>query len=280
MAANVNADAFIPEIWDAAVYRTLEDNLVAKKICRNYSNKVGKAGDVIHFNGLADPTVTAYAGSVSYETLVAPTISLLVDQQNYYAFDVTDVEETMANVDLRGSQAERAGYMLRKTCDEYVMQLYTQAGNTVTADTTCDSATIISDIGLMKQALQENNVMENDMWLVIPPWIQLKLELAGIKFAINNGINGKGGMSWAKVLGFDTYVTNSVYESIATPVSHLMAGSYNSIVFAEALMKSETLRSETAFTTHVRGLHVYGAKVIKPKELVTLTATYTAETAI
>lgn len=280
MAGNVNASAFIPEIWDAAVYRTLEDNLIARKICRNYSNKVKKAGDTIHFNGLADPTVTAYAGTVSYETLKSGTVSLLIDQQNYYGFDVTDIEEAMANVDLKGSQAERAGYALRKACDTYIMGLYTDAGNTVTADTSCDTATIISDIGLMKQSLAENNVMENDMWLVIPPWVQLKLELAGIKFSINEGINGKGGMMWAKTLGFDVYVTNQVVETAATPVSQLFAGSYNAIVFAEALMKSETLRSETAFANHVRGLHVFGAKVIKPKELVSLAVTYTAETTI
>lgn len=280
MAANVNADAFIPEIWDAAVYRTLEDNLIAKKICRNYSNKVKKAGDVIHFNGLADPTVAAYAGTVNYETLKNGTVSLLIDQQNYYGFDVTDVEEAMANVDLKGSQAERAGYALQKTCDSYIMQLYSQAGNAIADDDTCDTSTILSDIGMMKQKLAENNVSENDMWLVLPPWVQLKLELAGIKFNINEGINGKGGMMWAKILGFDAFVTNQVYQSAATPVSHLMAGSYNSIVFAEALQKSETLRSEAAFATHVRGLHIFGAKVVKPKELVSAKLTYAAETAI
>jgi uncharacterized membrane protein len=278
--ANINADNFIPEIWDAAVYRTLEDNLIAKKICRNYSNKVKQAGDTIHFNGLEEPTVTAYAGSVSYENLNSGRVSLLVDQQNYYAFDVTDVESTMANVDLKGSQSERAAYQLAKTCDSYIMQMYSQSANTTITDSTCDTATILSDIGLMKQTLAENNVSENDMWLVINPWVQLKLELAGIKFNINEGINGKGGMMWSKVLGFDTFVTNQVYNSVSTPVSHIMAGSYNAIVFAEALQKSESLRSETAFTTRVRGLHIFGAKVIKPKELVTATLTYNAESAI
>lgn len=280
MASNVNADAFIPEIWDAAVYRTLEDNLVARKICRNYSNKVKKAGDVIHFNGLAEPSVAPYTGEVAYETLVAGTVSLLIDQQNYYGFDVTDVEEAMANVDLKGSQAERAGYALKKACDTYIMKLYSEAGNSIPDDDDCDTATIISDIGLMKQKLAENNVNENDMWLVIPPWVQLKLELAGIKFSINEGINGKGGMMWAKVLGFDTFVTNQVHESASTPVSHIMGGSYNAIVFAEALMKSEALRAEKAFSTHIRGLHVFGAKVVKPKELVTAKLTYAAETTI
>jgi hypothetical protein len=277
---NMATKEFIPEIWDAAVYRTLEDNLVAKKICRNYSNKVKRFGDTIHFNGLADPSVNAYTGQVSYESLNAGRVSLLVDQYNYYGFDVTDIEEVMANVDLKGSQAERAGYALRKTCDSYLMGLYTQAGNTLTADTNCDTTSILSDIGLMKQTLAENNVDENDMWLVINPWIQLKLELAGIKFSINEGINGKGGMMWAKVLGFDTFVTNQVYNSATTPVSHIMAGSYNAIVFAEALLKSEALRAETAFATHIRGEHIFGARVVKPKELVTIALTYTAETAI
>lgn len=186
----------------------------------------------------------------------------------------------MANVDLKGSQAERAGYALRKACDTYLMKLYSEAGNSIADDANCDTASILSDIGLMKQKLAENNVDENDMWLVINPWIQLKLELAGIVFEINEGINGKGGMMWAKVLGFDTFVTNQVYNSATTPVSHIMAGSYNAIVFAEALMKSEALRAETAFATHVRGLHIFGAKVVKPKELVSAKLTYNAESTI
>jgi len=253
---------------------------VARKICRNYSNKVSKAGDVIHFNGLAEPSVSTYTGSVSYESLVSGTVSLLIDQQKYYAFKVTDVEEAMANVDLKGSQAERAAYQLKKTCDTYIMGFYSQAGLSVSADASCDTGTIISDIGLMKQALAEQNVPENDMWLVIPPWIQLKLELAGIKFSINEGINGKGGMMWARVLGFDTFVTNQVVETAATPTSQLMAGSYNAIVYAEALLKSESLRLEGSFDTGIRGIHVYGGKVVKPLELCSLEVTYAAETAI
>jgi len=87
-------------------------------------------------------------------------------------------------------------------------------------------------------------------------------------------------MSWTQDLGFDIYVTNQVYQSASTPVSHLMAGSYNAIVFAEALMKSEALRAETAFATHIRGLHIFGAKVVKPLELVSAKLTYAAETLI
>ena len=191
----------------------------------------------------------------------------------------------MANCDLKGSQAARAAYALKKTCDTKILTLYDQAdaANVATADTSCTTATIISDIGEVWQKLAEQNVPENSMWMVIPPWVKLKLQLAGIVFEINEGINGKGGMSWAKnELGFDIYVTNQVYNSgtAAAPVSYVMAGSYNAIGYAETLNKSEALRAETRFTNHVRGLHVYGTKVIKPKELAYIALTYTAETTI
>jgi hypothetical protein len=279
MPSNVNANAFIPQIWDASVLRTLEDNLVAKKICNTApTGKVKGFGDTVYFNGLAEPTVAAYGGSLTYEALVSSQVALLVNQQNSYAFKVTDVEASMANVDLKGSQADRAAYQLKKVCDDYIMQLYTDAAAGTVTDTTCDTATILGDIGLAKQYLAENNVMENDMWMVIPPWVQLKLELAGIKFSINEGINGKGGMSWCKVLGFDLFVTNQVYATGG--VSYPMAGSYRAIAFADKLMKSEAIRLEQSFDWGVRGLHVFGAKVVHPKELVQLALTPATETAI
>jgi hypothetical protein len=279
-------DSFIPEIWDASILRTLEDNLVARKICHNYSDKVSKFGDTIHFQGLADPAITAYStADISYENLDSAQLDLTIDQRNYYAFDVEDIEHAMANCDLKGSQAARAAYALKQTADTKILTLYSQAAaaNVVTADTTCDATTIISDIGAFYQKLAEQNVNEGDMWMVIPPWVKLKLQLAGIKFSINEGVNGKGGMTWAKSeLGFDMYVTNQVYNSgtAAAPVSYIMAGSYNAIGYAETLMKSEALRAEVRFTNHVRGLHVYGVKVIKPQELAYGVLTYTAESAI
>jgi len=276
-----NTDAFVPEIWDAAIMRTLEDNLVARKICRNYSNKVKQAGDTIHFNGLADPSISSYAGTVLYENLVAGGVSLLIDQQNYYGFDVKDVEQAMANVDLKGSQNERSGYKLKEACDTHIMSLYSGAdSNNIVTDDTCDTGTILDDIAMLYTYLKQNNVNDGDMWLTIPAWVKTKLGEAGIKWSINEGTNGKGTMLWAKnELGFDIYLTEQVYNSgtFVLPVSYCMAGSYNAIVFAEALEKSEALRAETAFATHVRGLHVFGAKVIKPKELAYAKLTYTAE---
>ena len=52
---------------------------------------------------------------------------------------------------------------------------------------------------------------DSNMFMVIPPWVMLKLKIMGVSFSINEGINGKGGMQWTKDLGFDTYVTNTCF---------------------------------------------------------------------
>ena len=284
MAQNVNADAFIPQIWDTKIQRTLEDNLIGRKISRTRPRKGATgAGDTVYFNGLADPTVSAYTGTVSYEALDSGTVSLLIDQQNYYAFKVTDPEQAMANVDLKGSQASRAAYQLKKAADTYIMGLYTQAdtGNVVT-DTTCDSATILSDVSTAVRKLEEQNVMEGDMWMTIPPWVKEKLVLAGVVFQINNGTNETGIMAWANYLGVDMFVTNQVKNlgTAAAPQSQCMFGAYDAIVYDDVLEESEMLRLEGSFDWGARGLNIFGAKVIRPKELGYMDLTYAAETTI
>jgi hypothetical protein len=273
---------FVPKIWTAKIMRELQDNLVAKKICnREPEGEIKKAGDTVYFNGLAKPTISAYTGTITYESLQDAGVTMVIDQKNYFAFKVGDIEKAQMNIDAKGSQASEAAFGLQETADTYVMGLYAQALNTVT-DATCDSATIISTLGQFERLLKERNVKRKDMWMTIPPWVALKLRLAGIKFQINNGINGTGGMAWTDELGFDIFETNQVANTgtAASPVSKVLAGAYNSIVYAEQIIETESLRLQDSFDTAVRGLHVFGAKVIRPDLLVCGTLTEAAETAI
>jgi len=278
---------FKPAFWAATVMRTLEDNLVAKKICnQEWVGDLKKSGDSVYFPGLADPTISDYTGAaLTYEDLEDASMKLIVDKQKSYSFLVDDIDAAQAAVDLKNSQIKRAAHLLRKTVDTHVFSLYAQAQANAAAitDATCDTATIINDLGLLYQYLSENNVPDGQMWCVIPPWVKLKLMEAGIKFSINEGINKSGGLSWAKnELEFDIYVSNNVYNggTAAVPVSSIMAGSYNAIGFADQVNKTEAFRHQDYFKDACRGLYTFGAKVLKPKELAVATLTYAAETAI
>jgi hypothetical protein len=273
--------AFVPQIWTTKIIRTLEDNLVAKQICSmEPEGEIKKAGDTVYFNGLSDPTINNYAGTVTYEGLQDAGVTMTIDQQKYFAFKVGDIEKAQANVDLKGSQADRAAYKLKETADSFILGKYGDANYQTSA--TITTANVLSEIGKMQQKLSEANVSESDMWMVAPPWMRLKLQLAGIKFSINEGFNGTGGVAWTKELGFTLYVTNQVVNtgSIDVPVSKVMAGAYNAIVYADQIIDTESLRLESSFDTGIRGLHVYGGKTVRPDQLVTGTFTFAAETTI
>lgn len=273
---------FVPQIWSTKIQRVNHANLVAKKICnREPEGEIKKHGDTVYFNGLAKPTISTYSGSINYEDLNDAGVVMVIDQQDYFAFKVTDIQKAQADVDLKGSQATEAAYGLQQKADTFVMGKYIDATRQI-IDASFDSATALSTIGTLKQYLAEVDIMENDMWATIPPWVQLKLELAGIKFQINNGISGEGGMAWAKVLGIDIYVTNQVVNtgSVVAPVSECMGGSYNAIVYADQIVETEDIRLEGSFATAVRGLHVYGGKTVRPDHLVRMTLTFAAETTI
>jgi hypothetical protein len=274
---------FKPKIWAATILRDLHPNLVAKQICtKEYTGEIKQKGDTVYFDGLAAPTITAYTDAdITYEDLQDARVSLVVDQGDYFAFQVSDIDKVQAELDQQGSQAQEASFGLAQAADTYIMGLVSTLSASVTATVT--SANVLGVISEISRYLKQANVNGRG-WIALPPWLTLKLKLAGIQFQYKNGANGKNGLSWTQELDMDVYETNQVKagagSTAAVPVSEVMAGSYNAIVYADQLTETETLRLEKRFKTAVRGLHVYGAKIVRPKQIVRATLTFGAETTI
>jgi len=275
----IDKTTFIPKLWEASILRSLEKDLVATHICTtDFTGEIKKYGDTVHFPSLADPTISKYEGTINYEELANTDTALVIDQKDYFAFKVDDIDEAQANVGVENSQTQRAGYKLRDQCDQYLLGLYTDAEHSVES-TAVTSANVLSLIGEMAKKLDEANVPNEQKWIVIPPWLKLKLRLAGISFSIKEGTSqAKSGLEWTKELGFDLYVSNNVADT--SGAYHCMGGSKNAIAFADQLLKTRAMPLENSFAVGVSGLHVYGAKVIKPEELVVGNFTEANETAI
>jgi hypothetical protein len=284
MNTNNTVRGFIPELFTAAVYRTLEDNLVLKQICKaELQEPIKKEGDTVYFTDLGDPTISDYTGSLTAEDLKDSMVAMLINKTKTFCFAVKDVDKLMANIDVKGSQTQRAGYNLTDAIEKDVFQnIGTDANAGSALSATITSANIISYVSELSRQLQENNVKEANMWMLLPPWMRIKLELAGIQFEINEGINGKGGMAWTKQMGFSVYVANTVYNSgsQASPVSLCLAGSYQAIGYAEKMLATRSIELSSTRGTQIDGGAIYGYKLIKPKELAKLTATFGAETTI
>jgi hypothetical protein len=269
----------IPKLVSTKLLMTLHNNLVAKKICTmDTGSQITKMGDTVTFTGLSTPTISPYTGTITPETLKDAGITLVIDQKNYYAFYVDDIEAFRSIIDLKGTCIEEAGYALRDTADKYVLGLYAGANTTVTA--TVSETTALSTTSTVCRKMEEKNIKPGQRWMIIPPWYKEKLILAGVKFSIKEGIGGaKDGLSWANEWDTDLYVSNNLTTtgSEGSYVTECMAGSYNAIVYAEQILKSRYFPEvQTAFAGQADGLHVFGAKVIKPDELIRITATQAA----
>jgi hypothetical protein len=257
---------------------TLQNNLVAKKICTmDTGSEIRRMGDTVTFPGLARPTISAYAGTISPETLEDAGLTLVIDQKNHYAFYVDDIQAFQSVIDVKGTSVEEAAYGLQNAADAYVLGLYAGAGTTITA--TVSETIALSTTSTVIRKLEEKNVKPNNRWLIIPPWYKEKLMLAGVKFSVKEGSGAGDGIAWVKEWDTDIYVSNNLTTSGSEGSwnTKCLAGSYNSIVYAEQILKSRFIQDVPgAFAAQCDGLHVFGAKVIKPEELVQINATQAA----
>ncbi len=258
----------IEKVIAAEILRTNEDNLLANTVCKtDFTGDIKKAGDSVTFIGLNEPSVYDYNGVVTYEDIDDSATTLYIDQDKAFSFKVKDLEALRSSIGLKDSQTKRASYNLKNQVDAYVFGLYPEAGNQL-GTTEVSVANVLQVVAEMKQILEEKNVPDGRIWIVVPPFVKTKLLLAGIKFSVNEGVNGTGSTGFTDELGCDIYVSNNLpKDSEGNTV--LLAGSYSAIAYAEQVLETQVIdRLEDSFATAVRGRIVFGAKVIRPDELV------------
>ena len=257
----------IEKVISAEILRSNEDNLIANRICNtSFVGDIKNRGDSVTFIGLSEPTVYNYEGTLDYEDISDSGVVLSIDQDMVFSFMVKDLEELRSSIGLKDSQTKRASYNLGLAVDKYVLYLYDKPLETL-SDVAVNQSNVMETIAAAKQALEEENVPDGQSWIVVPPFVKTKLMLAGIKFQINNGVNGTGSMGFTDELGFDIYVSNNLAQSSGNTM--MLCGSYSAIAYAEQVLETQVIdRMESSFATAVRGRLVFGAKVIKPKELI------------
>jgi len=134
-------------------------------------------------------------------------------------------------------------------------------------------------MAFMAKLLDEQSVPEEGRWFVAPPSFYNELSQSGSKllsvdFNAGQGSIRNGLVSSGKLRGFDMYKSNNV-AATSTATGKILAGHISSTATAQTIISTEVLRDPSSFGDIVRGLHVYGAKVLRPEALVS--AFYTVD---
>lgn len=280
-------DGFIPEIWSGELKERLFAAHVFGFVANgDYEGDIAAIGDKVRINSIGPVTVSDYtknSTSITPEVLTEGQTQLDIDQNKYFAFKVDDVDQAQTNPKVMQGAMREAAWGLRDASDQFIAAKYTDAGVTSglgTEATGIDitSVNVTEYVGLVAQKLNEANVPLETRWMVIPPWFHQKLVLAKITLDTNNSSYIDNGFV-GRYLGFNLYMSNnvSVKTAATNQGSRILAGYSGSITFAEQLLKMEAYRPEASFSDAVKGLYVYGAKVVRPDALACLRADYTAE---
>ncbi|MFE9865876.1 P22 phage major capsid protein family protein [Streptomyces sp. NPDC005506] len=271
---------FKPEVWAAQALVSLRKNLIyaaPQIVNHDYEGEIKKVGDTVHIKMLGDVTVQTYnsGDNISYEDLPDAEMALKIDQSDYFAFKVDDIEKAQAG-DEMAARTTNAAWRMAEKVDTYVANLYTQVQSANVLGTTAitDGDKAYNALVDLKIRLDECNVQTTGRYVVVPSWYHGQLlksaNFINAEKAADGGAALRNGQV-GRAAGFDILMSNAVPVITGNDYA-VMAGVKDAISFADQVSEMETLRLQNTFASAVRGLHLYGAKVIRPDALAVLTA--------
>lgn len=278
---------FIPELWSARLLNALDKSHVfANVVNRDYEGDIKKMGDTVHINTIGAVTIGTYTQNTDFssgpETLATTDQTLAIDQAKYFNFQVDDIDAAQAAGDIMDKAMTRAAYGLADASDKYIAGILAGAAdtsNTVSASAVAlTSSNVYENVVKMRTILDKANVPTAGRWLVIPPEMYA-LILLDDRFVKTGGEMAEGILRTglvAQAAGFDIYLSNNcVSANVSDKVTYTITGGVDSAAtYAEQIVSTEAYRPEKRFADAVKGLHVYGAKVVDKAQIACLKATF------
>ena len=222
---------FIPEVWSAAILEALRAKLVFPSLCnRDYEGDIREAGDTVHITGYDDVTVRKYVRgqAITVDDANDKEAAVLeIDQSDYFAFKVNDLDKAQAKADMTGKFTNSAAYNMMKNVENYISNLMDTAvstpAKTVAVGTPADAYLAVVEAG---RKLDVQNVPDEGRWLVVSPdFYALLLQdsrfIEGTEAGHNTLLNGVVG----QVRGFTVVKSNNVPHKSASPdTQSILAG--------------------------------------------------------
>ena len=335
---------FSPIIYSKQAQIALRRSAVTNAITNNsYFGEIANQGDTVRIQKEPDVTVNSLQRhtGISVEKLDDSDFSLTIDQANYFAFKMDDIEEQFANVDFTSLAADRAAYKMADAMDTDVLSylsghttagafITTSAGDKQTTETatgeyitanhldatdfgnltisgtatagdsvplaprlpgaTALSATTVSPLTVlarMARKMDQANVESRGRWVVLDPVFIEMLKDEDSRM-LNGDFGGAGlqnGLVLNNIHGFRVYQSNALpaagtgagtsgTTAQSTNYGVIVAGQDDAVASAEQINKVENYRDPDSFADIVRGMHLYGRKILRPEAL--LTARYNA----
>jgi hypothetical protein len=292
----LSGSGYIPEIWSGKLIEKFYASTVLAAISNtDYEGEIKAHGDKVHIRTKPTITIRPYLADAALE-LERPQgnqVILNIDQGQYFNTILDDVMKVQSDINLMSMWAEDAGEQMKIVIDRAVLLgIKDQAAaanrgiaagaitgainlgvsgaplNIVTGSPTTGEVDVLDMMMRLGQVLDEQNIPETGRWIVMPTWTAVMVKRSELRQAYLSGDsvsmlrNGRLGM----VDRFTLYTSNLLPFGTAGGLVAgefiVYAGQSHALTFASQMTQMETLRSELTFGQVMRGLQVYGYKVL------------------
>ena len=292
---NLPNEKWNPAIYSQKVLKFFRRSSIAEAITNtDYAGEIENFGDTVKI--IKEPTVSVSSYTrgavVNTQDLTDTEITLTVDQGNYFAFKVDDIEERQSHVNWESLATSSGAFSLKKAFDYNVLKeindsavqgtAATDIGATTAAlscNTGNDAANVLARFA---QQLDANDVPQENRWFVANSGFYEILKQADAKL-MDASVTGEsqsaflnGAVTDRKIHGFTLYQTNVIQTastgsaatftfgpSAVSGETTVLGGHMSAVATASHIAKTEVIRDPDSFADIVRGLHVFGRKVLR-----------------
>ena len=296
---------FIPTLWSSKINKRFYATTVFGEISNSdYSGEISGMGDkvVIMNSPLIDIGDYKIGDTLTYERPAVDKVELTIDRAKKFSYQINDVEKFQTKADYVAEFADASAMQLKVAIDFDVLNsIYNDpvaenkgnnagaksgdinlgaAGGTdgskalqlVSTSTVANNQCNVFDlITRLSATLDEQNIPEEDRWLLVPPLFRTKLAQSSQAIALIQGNdqtmyrNGKFG----QIDRWTIYSTNQlkVVTEGTQKLTYILAGHKSSLCFASQISELESMKNPYDFGSLIRGLNVYGFKTIKPQAM-------------
>lgn len=280
---------FVPQIWASKMQVKYYHYTCLSEITNtDYEGLIKKQGDTVIIRSIPDITIENHkiGEKISYERPYSSSITLLIDKGKRWAIEVDDVIKVQTDLPLLNKWTDDAAMQMKITIEtDFLTDSTIYAGmNSYNTGATCgiisqdinmgttgapvevSASNILDYIIDSGTVLDEQNVPETGRWFVIPTWMAGMIKKSDLKDASLTGDgqsvlrNGRLGM----IDRFTLFSSNLLKHS-GTSYYVSLFGVKDAITFATQITETESMRSPDTFADRVRGLQVFGYKVVQPK---------------
>jgi N4-gp56 family major capsid protein len=265
-------DGFRPEIWSAAILTNLRNELVYASLCNSdYEGDIQQAGDTVHITSIGSVSTRAYTEltAITWDEVSDTQQDLLIDQKRYFALKVDDVERKQA-LSFLDEATQEAAYALRDNADSVVSAAMYAAVNGGANDLGAKVADISDNSGYgilvdLATTLDRDNCPNDNRWVVVSPEFHgallqdnrfIDASASGSTEPLRNGFIGRAA-------GFNVFKSNQTPDPTASTYA-VIAGHPSATCYADQILETEAIRLQDFFGDGIRGLHVFGVKVVRP----------------